>query len=267
MKGTFWESGKRSAGWVLAKTGSKYSYRNCIFLFAHMRCGSTALSNILCSRDEISGYGEAHISYDGQGALGRLALNQMRRGGWKPGPPFLFDKILHSRHDQAAPKDFAEARAIFMARRPAASIRSICRLYAGLRRDEYATHEQAAAYYIERLDALHTIWQRFPPHRRVGLTHASLMQDPDHALMRISKHLGFVPPLENRYTSSEASRTGGGGDPLTSGKHTKIETSLLRKTEEDDPLELGSPLLQAADERYERFRDLLAPEWADLAAP
>lgn len=265
MRQALWTSGKRSAGWLLARD-PKYRYSNCIFILAHMRCGSTALSNILCSRPEISGYGEAHNRYDGQGALGRLALNQMRHGGWKPDATYLFDKILHSRHDRAAPAAFTSAKAIFMARRPAPAIRSICNLFAKLERDQYRTHEQAAAYYVQRLDALFAMWARFPRDGRVGLTHTSLIQDPEHALAQISGHFAFDPPLENRYVSLKASRKGGGGDPLSSGKHTRIETSLPSSAEEDETLDIDPALSQAASDRYQRFRDLIAEDWPELAA-
>ncbi|HUD90534.1 MAG TPA: sulfotransferase family protein, partial [Sphingobium sp.] len=103
------ETGKRTAGWLLSRSAPGLDYRNCLFVLAHMRCGSTALSNILCSRPDVSGYGESHVRHDGQGALGRLAMNQMRRGGWKPQAPILFDKILHSRHDWATPHEFFDA--------------------------------------------------------------------------------------------------------------------------------------------------------------
>jgi hypothetical protein len=43
------------------------------------------------------GYGEAHFGYQQLGELGVLALKQTKRGQWKPGATYLFDKILHSR--------------------------------------------------------------------------------------------------------------------------------------------------------------------------
>lgn len=259
------EAIKHAAGWMLAHSSPRYSFRNSIFILAHMRCGSTALSNILCSRDDVSGYGEAHIRYDGRGALGRLALNQRRRGGWKPGARFLFDKVLHSRHDSAPPTAFFGARAIFMLREPEPAIRSITKLFADLGRDEYRTHEQAGAYYAERTEALAIMWDRFPQDRRIGLTHAGLLANPERALARISDVLGFAPPLANSYRSPDASRHGGGGDPMESGKHSRIEPALLRPAGPLEELGLSPGLAARALNSYERLRDRFAEEQPNLA--
>ncbi len=259
------EGFKHTAGWLLAHSSSKYQFRNGIFILAHMRCGSTALSNILCSRSDICGYGEAHIRYDGRGALGRLALNQRRRGGWKAEAPFLFDKILHSRHDAAAPPDFFAARAIFMLREPEPAIRSICKLFEDLGRNQYRTHSEAAEYYIERVEALGRLWDRFPQDRRIGLTHSGLLHDPDAALAAISAQLGLNPPLENRYTSPEASRLGGGGDPMQSGRHSRIEPALLRPAKPIDQLDIPVGLAAVALQVFTDLRRRFAEKWPLLA--
>lgn len=258
MKNPATELVKRGLGWLVAHSSTKYTYRNAIFILAHMRCGSTALSNILCSRKDISGYGEAHIRYDGRGALGRLAVNQQLRGARNGAAPYLFDKVLHSRHDCAAPAEFFNARAIFMAREPEPAIRSIRKLFEDLGRDEYLTHDEAAEYYAQRLEDLALLWDRFAPARRIGLTHESLLKDPDSGLEKISDALGFLPPLENRYNSREASRRGGGGDPMQSGKFSKIEPALLRParplSELELPPALAARVLNSYDNLVSRFR-------------
>ena len=255
---TLRETGKRSAGWLLSRTSERYSYRNCIFILAHMRCGSTALANVLCSRGEVSGYGETHIRYDGQGALGRLALNQMRRDGWKPGADFLFDKILHSRLDSAVPPQFFQSRAIFIVRRPDEAIRSIVDLFTRMSRRAYDTPEKAALYYAERLDALAALWRRFPPARRVGITHEALVRDPERTLSRVSGHLRFEPALENRYVSPAASRKGGGGDPLVSGTHRRIEPGLRSFSGAEQGLDLPDDLTIRVQQAYDRAVNLFS---------
>jgi len=248
------ESTKRAAGWAISRAVPRYRFANCLFILAHMRCGSTALANILCSRPDVSGYGESHVRHDGRDALGRLALNQMRRGGWKPGARFLFDKVLHDRHDDAVPADFFDSRAIFVIRRPEEAIRSIVSLFQRLDRDEYTTLDEAADYYAMRLARLEQLWARYPQHRRVGITHDVLMGDPEGALRRISDRLNIAPVLENRYVSLAASRRGGGGDPFASGLHGQIEPGLARAPEYMAPLDL-SPRRQAiVADRYERLR-------------
>ena len=125
-------------------------FERCAFILAHMRCGSTALSNVLCSRPEVSGYGEAHVAYRGEADLGALVVNQARRWAWRPRARYLFDKILHSRHDGAAPPGFFRARAIVLAREPEPAIASIRRLFEGLGKSDYGTDAAAAEYYAER---------------------------------------------------------------------------------------------------------------------
>lgn len=249
---------KRVVGSVVAATVPHCRYDRCIFIVAHMRCGSTALSNILCSRSDTSGYGEAHIRYDGQGALGRLVVNQALRRSWSPGAQHLFDKILHSRHDAAAVPAFFTARAIFVARRPAPAIASIRKLFDGIGRGEYASDAEAAEYYIERVTQMMVQWHRFPAGRRVGLTHTELVADPDSALARISHALNLRPPLENRYTPQKASQRGGAGDPTASASHTRIEPRPDRP-DKDDAIRLDIPddMRRAAEDAYAAYTALI----------
>ncbi|WP_325414452.1 sulfotransferase [Sphingobium sp.] len=182
-------------------------------------------------------------------------MNQIRRGGWKPQAPILFDKILHSRHDWAAPHAFFDARAVFMVRRPGDAICSIVRLFSTLGRDEYASEQEAAIYYVERLKALAALWDRFPPHRRVGITHEALMGAPDTALGKISAGLNLAPALENRYVSLAASRRGGGGDPIASGRYNCIQVLLDKSRRPDANPDIPSVLMADACARYERLVD------------
>ena len=249
---------KRVTGSVVSTTLPVCRYSNCIFVLAHMRCGSTALSNILCSRPEVSGYGEAHVRYDGRGALGRLVVNQALRRGWKPKASFLFDKILHSRHDADAAPEFFEARAIFVARQPAEAVPSITALYKRLGRTEYGTDEQSARYYVERLRALARLWQGFPPERRLGLTHSDLIREPEQQLARISGRLGFSPPLKNAYVSPAASRRGGAGDPVMSGKFNRIERQDPSAVSQKPGPDIAPGLLAEAEQAYAEFLDLIS---------
>jgi len=249
-------SGKRAAGWLLSRSLPQCRYDNCLFVLAHMRCGSTALANVLCSRADVSGYGEAHVGYRDRAAPGQLALNQMRRGGWKPRAGLLFDKILHSRHDRAVPPEFFRARAIFVVRRPDETIASIVSLFRGHPGKEYPTAHEAARYYIGRLTRLEALWQRFAEHRRIGLTHEALVGDPDSALAAISRRLAFDPPIVNRYVSLAASRSGGGGDPRMSGCHSRIEPHLARSGGPPVDIRLPAFLAGEAQTRFERLATL-----------
>ncbi|KIT16309.1 sulfotransferase family protein [Jannaschia aquimarina] len=253
------DTAKRALGASVATVSPQCRYDRLIVVVAHMRCGSTALSNVLCSRPDISGYGEAHIRYDGQGALGRLLVNQALRRSWSPKAHSLFDKILHDRHDLDATPGFYRARAIFVVRPPGATIRSIRKLFSSLDRGEYEDDEAAARYYADRLATMSDHWFRFPVDRRVGILHPHLISDPEATLARISSALSFDPPLENSYVSRAVSTKGGAGDPTASAKHTRIE----RRTgpEPADTLEglaISEATARDVTEAYRAFASVIA---------
>lgn len=213
---------KQAAGSLAGRLLPQCRFDHAVFLFGHMRCGSTALSNVLCSHPRISGYGEAHIAYDSPAALGRLAINQCRRGAWKPQATHLFDKVLHSRYDSAAPPDLQDAFGIFLVRAPHESIISIRTLFARIGSAEYATDAAAADYYAERIAQLARLWSRFAPARRIGASHAALTTAPDPFLARLSTRLALDPPLANRYERREQVHRPGAGDPLSAHRFNAI---------------------------------------------
>lgn len=247
---------KLGLGAAVASVNRQCRFERAIFMIAHMRCGSTALSNILCGRPEISGYGEAHITYTSRSSLGTLVVNQALRKEWSPRASHLFDKILHSRHDARADAEFFQSRAIFVAREPAETILSIRNLFARIGRGGYATDAAAAAYYGERVARLLSMWDHFPQQNRIGLTHRLLTTDPRGQLERISSFLELNPPLDNRYISPRASTVGGGGDPLNSHRFSEIvvdaEASTIRAKRQ---LELAPDELDSLNALYRAFEE------------
>lgn len=250
---------KQMLGGAVASVSPQCRYRDCIFIIGHMRCGSTALSNVLCSRPEVSGYGEAHVAYHDRSALGILALNQLRRGAWRAGASRLFDKILHSRYDTDPDPAFFDSRAIFVVRAPQPSILSIRTMFEAIGSDEYPDDATAAAYYRERLTDLMALWRRFPEDRRIGVTHERLTANPDRELARLSHFLGFARPLENRYSSKKASQRRGAGDPLVSHKLDSIVASTGSSSVEDGKrkLELSDGETSELQKLYDQFIHLI----------
>ncbi len=202
-----------------------YRYDRCIFLIGHMRCGSTALANVLCAHPSISGYGESHVRYDGRAAPGVLLLNQIRRQRWKPTARFLFDKLLHDDLDAAVPPEFFSAHAIFLSRGPERSVPSILRLFRAIGSAEYATEAQAAAYYARRLERMRALFQRFPATRRIALDCDRLVADPAAELRRLTMFLGLSPDISNAYPPHRTAVARGAGDPLGAPHFDSIATS------------------------------------------
>lgn len=245
---------KTALGTAVAMVNPQCRFDRCLFVIGHMRCGSTALSHILCSRPEISGYGEAHIAYRSRAALGVLVVNQWRRKAWKPGARHLFDKILHTRYDDVPSAGLSDAHALFVARDPETTIRSIRTLFARIGSDEYATDAAAADYYIERMRAMLSMWAQFAAPRRIAFTHAQLTGDPQRLLDRISHMLDLAPQLENRYSIATGPIGRGAGDPLVSHRHDRIvpqqQATSVAGTE---PLAIGPERLAQAVDLFEKF--------------
>jgi Sulfotransferase family len=244
---------KRAASVATAFISPQCRYDRALFVIGHMRCGSTALSHILCSHPDVSGYGEAHICYDGTSALGLLVLNQLRRKAHRANAHFLFDKILHSRYHNSVGSEFCNARAIFMVREPVETIRSIRKLFLTIGSTEYASDALAANYYEERITTLIESWERFSPERRIGMTYSQLTSDPETQIARISKMLGLCPPLANKYVKPLRRMGHGSGDPLASHNFDRIVSSRLSSTLVDEaaPLKLSAAWLERLRSLYD----------------
>lgn len=251
---------KQAAGRLAAAVNPQCEFRRAVFILGHMRCGSTALSHVLCGHPAISGFGEAHLAYDHPGALGPLALAQMRRSAWKPRARFLFDKILHSRYDGLVDPQFHDARAVFLVRSPTETIRSIRHLFTAIGSDEYPTDAAVADYYEERLTRLCASWPRFAAGQRIGLSFTELTSAPELALARISSVLDLSPPLANRYDRLEKAVIPGAGDPLSSHKFNAIVQQDQTSTSDRaaPPLQLCSARCSILEALYREACGLFA---------
>jgi Sulfotransferase family len=242
---------KRAASVATAFINPQCKFDRALFVIAHMRCGSTALSHILCSHPEISGYGEAHIRYDGSSALGLLVLNQKRRKAHSIAARFLFDKILHSRYHPDIEPEFYRARAIFMIREPVDTIRSVRKLFRTIGSEEYSTDALVADYYEERMATLIECWERFSPDCRIGMSYDQLTANPDRNIARISEMLELRPPLTNKYAKPVHTMEHGAGDPLASHNFDKIVPAKQSSTLGDEAAQLD-----LSDVRLERLSSL-----------
>jgi hypothetical protein len=243
---------KHLAGSAMALVLPKCRFDRSIFIMGHMRCGSTALSNILCSHPQISGYGEAHICYKSRSELGLLILNQIKRNSYRKNSTYLFDKILHSRYDSEDFDDFFESRVIFMIREPIKTIQSIRTLFSSIGSNEYSNDILVSDYYEERISSLIANWEKFPPLHRIGISFEQLKTNPEKNLVKISEMLGVSPPLTNSYQQPKNGLGHGAGDPLTSHKYNKIISENISTTSTDkmDQIKLPDSRLQELHNLY-----------------
>lgn len=249
---------KNALGGAVGALDPRCRFDRLVLILGHMRSGSTALANVMCAHPEVSGYGEAHVRYDGRRALGRLVLNQARRRGLKVRARYLFDKVLHDAYDEAAPPEMFEAAAIFLARPPAASIRSIVNLAERVGLKDWRTAPEAADYYEARLARLLTLHERFPAARRIALTHATLTGEPEGALARVGRMLALERPLANAYGTTASASLSGAGDPLQSARHGRIVGAQAATSIGADAAEppLAPARLEALDRLFAEFAAL-----------
>ncbi|HQU68856.1 MAG TPA: sulfotransferase [Albidovulum sp.] len=197
-------------------------FESTIFMLAHMRCGSTALANVICGHPEICGYGEAQVVYTGEADLGLLAFKALYNRAWKPDFRFFFDKVLWNYLDAAAGPDFFNARAVFSCRNPRDTIASILNL---AEKNDYMRRfdaAKAAEYYERRMERLLQLWDRFPPERRIGITHDRMVSETGPVLAGISTMIGLREPLSNGYAATTPEVKTGVGDPLDAVRYSKI---------------------------------------------
>ena len=249
---------KAALGNVFARVSPQCRFDRMLFLMGHMRCGSTALSNVLCHHTQISGYGETHASYTSERDIGLMVLNQARRKSWRPRASYLFDKVLHSECDGRPPASFYESHAIFLYRRPEPSIRSLRKLADRNGLEQWGTDRQAAEYYEERMAQLLTHWFRFDPGHRVAIEFEELSSRIDNHLRMITAWLGLSAPLTNRYEANPVSHSRGAGDPVNAGKLDRIVPSSSVSTVQE-----GGAALRIDDAQRRRL-DALYSTFAEV---
>lgn len=195
-----------------------------LFVIAHPRSGSTALSHVLQSHPDIVGFGEHHVSYDGLQDLDALAT----RNAFLARTPdtthrYTLDKIVWNHHELAdAVVDDAACHFVFLVREPIETLESYRRMFHDL-----PTDERRLESYRVRLDGMVSLAQRIAdPTRMTMLTYDELVADTEATLRRLTDALDLEPPLRRDYELNHKSGQQSWGDPsphLKAGTITAIE--------------------------------------------
>ena len=198
-----------------------------IFIFSHMRSGSTLLCHILNTNPGICGYGESRIRYRSENELLTLAS---RLGDFFGNDAnmsrYIFDKLLHDEmlvdegllHSQ-------KIRCIFLLRSPEEAIQSTIRLYAGL--SWPMTPFQANEYFTDRLATMikyATIVNE--KNRCFLLTYHQLLYKTGNVFRALEDWLGLDAPLREDYVQHKATGVIGVGDPSSTIKMGRIVRPL-----------------------------------------
>ncbi|MBC7999118.1 MAG: hypothetical protein IAF58_14305 [Leptolyngbya sp.] len=131
-----------------------------LFVFAHMRSGSTLLTHILNSNPEIVGYGETKVEYLKHDSLNNLLKkNAEFFGKNRLSETFVMDKIVHDELfvDLSILKR-PDVHCIFLLREPGRSVSSITKMYReilpNLLNGFVGGETDALEYYRRRLDKM-----------------------------------------------------------------------------------------------------------------
>ena len=205
-----------------------------IFLLSHMRAFTSLVGHILGSHPAINGYFEMHISYDGASTLETQLDMFKENDAIKENSHYFFDKLLHNDYQLKPGRLGLEGIKILLAlREPEHTIKSIINLFANKAADDlYALPEEAAKYYIERLELLADFCQTTA--QDYYYFDAELLQSaPEILLPAMSGWLELDSPLSERYkifSQTGKARTGDSSNLIQSGKinKTKIDYSHIR---------------------------------------
>src|SRR6476469_7240809 len=123
-----------------------------LFVVSHMRSFSSLLCHILGSHPEISGYGEAQLSYFSRLDLQRLARKVQQITGNAALGRYVLDKILHN-HREIAPRilDRPEIRVLFLLRNAEDTVQSILNMSRSRgHKGKFSDPVHVLDYYVKR---------------------------------------------------------------------------------------------------------------------
>jgi hypothetical protein len=207
-----------------------------LFILGNMRSGSSLLCHLLCSSEDIVGFGEAHNDYHSRSDFAKLLASVRHYTGKNPlHYRYVLDKVVGVQHvmSKAVLSD-ERTRYVFLLREPLATIASQVAMR-GSYHDE--TSEQLVAFaadnYAKRLAQLvqhaNTIHD---PGRCLMLTHEQLIKETPAAFAALEEFLGLRAPLRENYEIMPTTGQPGIGDPSPNIKRGRIDRSLPRKSVE-----------------------------------
>ena len=232
-----------------------------LFLIGHMRSGSSLLSNILCSSDEINGYGESKVTLRGPGDLpvlrGKIAIVQLLNGQ-RPvrHARYLFDKVLHSRLLPGVGLLAQQStRTIFLLRPPERTLSSIVGSFGW-------SLDHATAYLRDQYPFIEHLARTMPDDARaVVLDHADVIEHTETVLESLGDWLDLHHPLRPEYDPRHVARITGSGDTsdrIRAGRVIRESRSHAVDLSGVDLAELGALYQRAVDALRERFPDWTA---------
>jgi hypothetical protein len=221
-----------------------------LFVLAHPRSGSTVLSHVLQSHDDIMGFGEHHEGYETIDDLRSLAA---RNAFFAREPdtthPYTLDKIVWNHHDISDELlRHTDTRFVFLAREPVATLESYRRMFRDM-----TTDERRLQSYETRLDGMVDLAKRIgDPERMTFITYDELTNETASALERLTLWLELDTPITPEYDLNAKSGSQSWGDP---SQH--IQAGTIIKVPHDT-VEIDADVIEAAQRVYRESCEALS---------
>ena len=231
-----------------------------IFLLSHMRAYTSLAGHILGSHPQINGYYEMHLIYEDDAALDRQLAAFQQGDVLKANSRYLFDKLLHNDYVLNPGRlGSADFKLLVALAEPAHTIRSIVHLFAQKPDpDLYASPEQAARYYVERVQALAGFCRTAG--RDYHYFDAELLQGaPERLLPRLSGWLELDSPLSERYAVFSQTGKVRRGDTSVRMQSGRIDRARMDYSH----IAIPEAALRAAREAYRECRAQIVSGAAD----
>jgi hypothetical protein len=224
---------------------------NFLFILGHMRSGSTLLCHLLCSSDDIVGFGESHNNYRRRSDFAKLLMSVRTRTGHNPLKyRYVLDKIVGTQHIMS-PTVLTDRRTryLFLVREPLASLASMVAMRRHFHPDE--TPEQVLAFaiqhYTERLGQLLQLAETIDdPQRCLLVTHQQVIDETPATFKAFESFLDLRAPLREEYDIMPTTGQSGIGDPFGNIRLGRISRSLPKKH-----VELSAPQQVKLERCYE----------------
>jgi len=164
-----------------------------LFIFSHMRSGSTLLAHILFSNPQIIGYGETHIRYNSEEDFKTLICkNYMGLHRLRMPETYVLDKIVQPDYFKEAALKSRKIRTIFLLREPKATLESLLDVL------PHWDAEKSLKYYVNRLYTLEKEVKTVnDKERSLYITYEQLLRQTEKAFKVIEGFLGIIRPLSD----------------------------------------------------------------------
>jgi hypothetical protein len=238
-----------------------------LFILGHMRSGSTLLSHLLCSSDDILGFGECHNNYRRRSDLAKLLMSVRSHTDQNPLKyRYVLDKIVGTQHTMSASVlTDRRTRYVFLVREPLASLASIVAMRRHFHPDETAEQVLAFAiqHYTERLGQLLQSSETIDdPERCLLVTHQQVLNETPTTFKAFESFLELSAPLREEYDITPTTGQPGIGDPFGNIRLGKINRSLPKKH-----VDLSATQREKVERCYETFLNKLAARIPTPSSP